>query len=99
MTAPGNRYGYDDATLQGIINATETGLQQMAHLNSGVLNIQSTLPVVNNSASGVKLATVIGEWSADFNQVRNQLDALNSKATALLQTNRSADADASAATA
>ncbi|WP_026422143.1 hypothetical protein [Actinokineospora inagensis] len=99
MTTPGNRYGYDDATLQGIITATETGLQQMAHLNSGVLNIQATLPVVNNSASGVKLATVIGEWSSDFNTVKNQLDALNGKATALLQTNRSADTDATTATA
>ncbi|WP_026422043.1 hypothetical protein [Actinokineospora inagensis] len=96
MTTP-NRYGYDDATLQGIINATETSLQQMAQLNQNVLNIQAMLPQVNNSTSGMKLATAIGEWSGDFNVVKNQLDGLNAKATGLLQTNRSANNDADSA--
>ncbi|GLZ38941.1 hypothetical protein [Actinokineospora sp. NBRC 105648] len=91
------KYGYDDATLQGIINATETGLQAMGNLNSGVMNIQAMLPQVNNSTSGIKLSTAIADWTTDFNLVKNQLDALNVKANALLTANRSANTDADSA--
>ncbi|RLK54332.1 MULTISPECIES: hypothetical protein [Actinokineospora] len=92
-----NRYGYDDATLQGIITATETSLQNMGNLNQGVMNIQAMLPSVNNSTSGMKLAAAIGDWTGDFNVVKTQLEALNGKATALLQTNRTAETDADSA--
>ncbi|GAA3014350.1 hypothetical protein [Actinokineospora diospyrosa] len=92
-----NRYGYDDATLQGIITATDTSLQNMGTLNQNVMGIQGMLPSVNNSTSGIKLAAAIGDWTGDFNLVKNQLEALNAKAQALLQTNRTADTDADSA--
>ncbi|PPK70913.1 hypothetical protein V5P93_002772 [Actinokineospora auranticolor] len=91
------RYAYDDATLQGIITATDTALQGMADLNKGVMNIQGMLPAVNNSTSGMKLAAAIGDWTADFALVKNQLDVLNGKANGLLQTNRNTQNDADGA--
>ena len=87
-------YGYDDATLQGVINATDTALQNMGSVNQNVMGIQGLMPVVNKSTSGVKLATALADWTTDFNLVKNQLDALNNKAKGLLTVNRGADTDA-----
>ncbi|MFD2420777.1 hypothetical protein [Amycolatopsis pigmentata] len=74
------QYGYDDSTLIAVINATETAIQNMNHLNSEVQAMSAALPVVNNSASGQKLAARISDWTADFNQVIGALTDLNGKA-------------------
>lgn len=74
------QYGYDEATLTAVINATESKLQDMEFLNKEVLSMSAALPVVNNSVSGQKLGARIADWNADFGQVITALKDLNGKA-------------------
>jgi hypothetical protein len=74
------QYGYDEATLIAVINATDQKIQDMEFLNKEVLNMSAALPVVNNSVSGQKLGARIADWNADFGQVISALRDLNGKA-------------------
>jgi hypothetical protein len=89
-----SRYGYDDAALTSIITATSNAIESMNGVNRQVLGISGQLPAVNNSTSGVRLSTALGNWNTDFNRVIGQLSALRDKATGLLTVNRNTDTDA-----
>ncbi|GAA4613310.1 hypothetical protein [Saccharopolyspora hordei] len=88
-----SQYGYDDGMLVQVISATDTALGQMRNLNSAVQGIGGQLPTVNNSTSGMKLAQLLGEWSTDYNRIVGELENLNAKAQALLQTNRNVETE------
>lgn len=91
------KYGYEDSMLLSVISATDEALGQMGRVNSTVLGISGQLPVVNNSASGIKLSGLLGDWSTDYNKIVNQLTELNGRVQTLLNINRTAESDASAA--
>jgi len=86
-------YGYEDGTLDSVIKATDTAIQEMEAVNRQVLDISGQLPVVNDSTSGLKLAARFGDWYYEFGQVVGALRDLNGKATELLAHNRAVASD------
>jgi hypothetical protein len=94
---PAGTYGYDPDMLARIISATVTAIDKMRNLNGRVIGLAGELPSVNNSASGVKLAGLLNDWTREYGQIVNNLDVLNDKVNGLLQTSRSVSDEASSA--
>lgn len=92
-----SRFAYEDSVFISIINATHAALDKMGHVNGQVLGLAGQMSVVNNSASGVKLAGALGDFNSGFTRVSNDLRALNEKASALLNQNRMVNADTDSA--
>lgn len=80
-------FGYNDATMTSIIDATALAIGDMNHLNGQVQQIQGYLPTVNNSTSGKTLAAKIDDWTYEFSRVVNALDSLKEKAEYLRRHN------------
>ncbi|GAB2847435.1 hypothetical protein GCM10027176_58810 [Actinoallomurus bryophytorum] len=86
-------YHFSDQDLQQIITKTANAVTEMNTVNSTVQAHTDSLVDANRSDSGQILSTHLTTWTTDFNTCVNNLNDLNSKATALLQVNRSTGLD------
>lgn len=82
-----NQFGFDEASTQQVINRSQQAVDSMTVLIGNVRRIAGEAPIVNNSFSGVQLGQDAEDWANEFENVKNQIQALNDKADAMKAAN------------
>jgi hypothetical protein len=90
-------FGFDEASTKEVITRTQQAIDAMSGLIGNVRRIAGEAPIVNNSYSGVQLGQDGEDWANTFENVKNQIQALNDKAQGMLASNLETNTNAQGA--
>lgn len=90
-------YGLDSAQMQGVVNQTQSAIDQMNTLNSRVQSTAGDIAAHNQSDAGRIVQNRLDTWNSDFTPIVSALSELNTKVESWLRANVQASSDAAGA--